>query len=64
MLLAVTIVICAGAASVAAGWLLWRGTRLGGGWALVAGPILGLGVVLAAILLGYVLARLKGPAWG
>lgn len=64
MLLAVLIVTIASALGAVAGYVLWRVARLGGGWALIAGPILGLGVILAAVLLGYVLMLFKGPVWG
>jgi hypothetical protein len=64
VLLAIGIVLGAGAASAAAGYVLWRATRVGGGWALLAGPLLGLAVILAAVLLGYALALFHGQSWG
>ena len=64
MLLAVLIVAIASASAAAAGCVLWRVARLGGGWALIAGPILWLGVILTAVLLGYLFTLFKGPVWG
>ena len=64
MLLAVLIVALASASAAAAGYVLWRVAGLGGGWALIAGPILGFGVILTAVLLGYLFTIFKGPEWG
>jgi len=64
VLLAAVVVALAAICGALAGYVLWRVSNLGGLWALILAPLVGFGAFVAAIVIGYLLMRLKEPVWG